>query len=333
MGGDLGASDLAAADLNMADLAYVPECGNGVRDPMEGCDDNNKLSSDGCSSTCVLEPSFVTPFVDSAALGPLNGPGYLAAAQDGTIYVKVHSGGGGASSIYKIDANTGAVDKTGITGEIDFYAGDQRTIGNDLYSCGTYIMGSTHAVCQKWTNGAGSPMTVLDQTGLTLDAKAYATSDGATWWFNTQATGPSYFWKATGTQMPMQIDMSADGSGLQGQELYHPTLGILLARNGTGSILKDSGGSGTGPFVSAYTLPAGNVGVMALDHNGMLWVSCWQSGTFAPCTAGSVWIVDLGTMTAKPALDNWASVDGLAFAADAKRMVVIAQGKIWRYSL
>lgn len=35
------------------------DCGNGRLDTGEGCDDGNRNSSDGCSSTCQVEPGFV----------------------------------------------------------------------------------------------------------------------------------------------------------------------------------------------------------------------------------------------------------------------------------
>lgn len=38
----------------------IPVCGNGVYEPEIGefCDDGNKNSNDGCSSTCTMEDLF-----------------------------------------------------------------------------------------------------------------------------------------------------------------------------------------------------------------------------------------------------------------------------------
>lgn len=36
-----------------------PTCGNGVRENLEACDDNNSTSGDGCSATCALEVGWV----------------------------------------------------------------------------------------------------------------------------------------------------------------------------------------------------------------------------------------------------------------------------------
>lgn len=39
----------------------VPECGDGVLDEGEGCDDRNTMDGDGCSAECVLDPDYVCP--------------------------------------------------------------------------------------------------------------------------------------------------------------------------------------------------------------------------------------------------------------------------------
>src|SRR5262245_35549670 len=44
----------AAADAPDAG-PQPPACGDGTVDPGEQCDDGNRMSSDGCSSECVLE--------------------------------------------------------------------------------------------------------------------------------------------------------------------------------------------------------------------------------------------------------------------------------------
>ena len=37
---------------------YTPECGNGILDPGEECDDGNKWNNDGCNSVCMKEVSW-----------------------------------------------------------------------------------------------------------------------------------------------------------------------------------------------------------------------------------------------------------------------------------
>jgi cysteine-rich repeat protein len=49
-----GAAVLQEVTLTV-NLAEVPECGNGVREPCEQCDDGNTDPGDGCSATCMVE--------------------------------------------------------------------------------------------------------------------------------------------------------------------------------------------------------------------------------------------------------------------------------------
>jgi len=294
---------------------------------MEACDDGNMNSSDGCSSTCVIEPEFISAFVSSGL--SLNG-GWLTVAQSGTIFVKTSGGGGGKDAIYKI-STAGVVTPNAMTGILPTYGGDMRTIGNDLYSCGNWIETTSmpqhnHTTCQKWTGGTGSPTTVLDQIDLTY-YYSYATSDGSTWWFNTSNTSPSDFRKSLSANTSTQVSAT-----LQGALVYHPTAKILVA-NGS-SIQKDTSGTGVGPWTQAYSLSAGNIGVMAVDRNNMLWVSChtFSGMGYTPCASGSVWMVDLTTNTAKPAIDNFADAMGLGYDPTGQFMVLLAQSKVWRFA-
>src|SRR5690606_25383595 len=57
----------------MFDIGWVPsDCGNGVFDPGEECDDDNTIAGDGCSActidvcySCVGEPSVCSPETDT----------------------------------------------------------------------------------------------------------------------------------------------------------------------------------------------------------------------------------------------------------------------------
>lgn len=307
------------------DLAYVAACGNGIRDPLEGCDDGNTVSQDGCSATCAVEPDFRAPFVGTAL--SLNGA-WMAVASTGVIYIKQAGSGAaaGADSIYMIDT-AATVTPNAIAGIASTYGGDLRTIGNDLYGCGDYPTTTTlrphhYAVCQKWANGATSaPTTVLNQIDLSYYS-SFATSDGTTWWFDV----PGDFRMSTSATTSTQISTTVSG-GL----IYHPTLGILVA-NGS-SIMKDTSGSGAGSFANVYSLGAGNVGVMALDRNGMLWATCSVDGAGGPmpCAAGSVWLIDLSAGIAKPAVDSFALVQSIAYDPGGHNLVLLARNKLWRF--
>ena len=38
-------------------LGDIPECGNGIIQPPETCDDGNTVSGDGCNELCQIEPA------------------------------------------------------------------------------------------------------------------------------------------------------------------------------------------------------------------------------------------------------------------------------------
>lgn len=50
-----------AADAGQAPGPFAGNCGNGVPDDVEGCDDGNQISGDGCSHFCTLEPGWYCP--------------------------------------------------------------------------------------------------------------------------------------------------------------------------------------------------------------------------------------------------------------------------------
>lgn len=38
---------------------YAPECGDGLREGVEGCDDGNRIGGDGCSAVCTQEAGYI----------------------------------------------------------------------------------------------------------------------------------------------------------------------------------------------------------------------------------------------------------------------------------
>lgn len=52
-------------------LAYVPVCGNGVKEDGETCDDGNRKNGDGCSSTCQLESPPQEPSPETSTEKPI----------------------------------------------------------------------------------------------------------------------------------------------------------------------------------------------------------------------------------------------------------------------
>ena len=55
----VGSSDVATVEFTTPDLACEPNCGDGLQDISESCDDGNLLDGDGCSATCQREKNYV----------------------------------------------------------------------------------------------------------------------------------------------------------------------------------------------------------------------------------------------------------------------------------
>ncbi len=44
--------------VSLLALAWSAQCGNGVHEDAEECDDRNRLNGDGCSTSCTVERGF-----------------------------------------------------------------------------------------------------------------------------------------------------------------------------------------------------------------------------------------------------------------------------------
>jgi len=74
-----GVTVVGGADAG--DLDSSSDCGNGVLDPGEQCDDRNIQSGDGCSSTCQIEPGWSCTGSPSVCARTVCGNGILEAGE------------------------------------------------------------------------------------------------------------------------------------------------------------------------------------------------------------------------------------------------------------
>ena len=59
--GATGTGATSSSHINPTPTGEVPNCGNGVNDPGEECDDGNTTGGDGCSAACRVEEGYMCP--------------------------------------------------------------------------------------------------------------------------------------------------------------------------------------------------------------------------------------------------------------------------------
>lgn len=69
-----GRVDAGERDPNLPGDDVLSACGNGAKDPGEGCDDNNRNPGDGCSRDCAIEAGWVCRGAPSQCFGPTADP-------------------------------------------------------------------------------------------------------------------------------------------------------------------------------------------------------------------------------------------------------------------
>ncbi len=69
-----GRVDAGERDPNLPGDDVLSACGNGAKDPGEGCDDGNRNASDGCSRDCAIEGGWACRGVPSQCSGPTADP-------------------------------------------------------------------------------------------------------------------------------------------------------------------------------------------------------------------------------------------------------------------
>jgi fibro-slime domain-containing protein len=77
-GGDAGATD---GGPPAGGLCTQIQCGNGIVESGESCDDGNAVSGDGCSSTCQIEKGWLCPTPGAACVASHCGDGVVAGAE------------------------------------------------------------------------------------------------------------------------------------------------------------------------------------------------------------------------------------------------------------
>lgn len=251
---------------------------DGIRDPLEGCDDGNPQSHDGCYN-CAVELDHVAPI----ATVETSGPAWVAVTASGTIYLRQSGGTGAPDSFLKIGGGDPVViTSDAVPGVLGRSGGDVMAIGEDLVFGGSSQNGTT-AYLQKWTastNTTTTPFQFASASALqsfaantTLDRVFYAGASGPLY----RGTGPSTsapFW--SGNVADLLYDRARD-------RLYVVSDGTLK--------VDASGGAGTaGSFTDLYSNL--NLRDVAVDPSGMLYATCNAvdptTNTLTACSFGAL---------------------------------------------
>jgi len=163
---------LAIDDLTFRQVADPDPCGNGRVVAPQACDDDNTVSSDGCSSTCTVEPGYVCSSAEPSVCSPVC---FLSSrsALGNSVYVRCDGGpfktwangnaycrslGGHLARVDGIDEQYHLTRTGGLVGTT---GGPAWMGGNDLTTEGTWHWSSlaSNSAGQFWTGtGAGSPV-------------------------------------------------------------------------------------------------------------------------------------------------------------------------------
>lgn len=108
-----GYSDGDAGAFTLSVESHAVVCGDGKKDPVEGCDDGNTSDGDGCDALCIPELTELEPNDDPTSASPMTDPfvGEISPAGD-VDYVEVTIANGPASLVveaYDVDGSCAAM--------------------------------------------------------------------------------------------------------------------------------------------------------------------------------------------------------------------------------
>ena len=158
-------------------VCLAASCGDGVTNGTDGCDDNNLVSGDGCSSSCTVEPGFVCAGAPSACATTC-GDGVQAGAE-GCDDGNVTSGDGCSGSCA---AETGWACTGTAPTTCTSVCGDGKKVGAEGCDDGNVASGDgcspTCAVESGWSCAGASPSTCSPICGDGVESGAEACDDG-----------------------------------------------------------------------------------------------------------------------------------------------------------
>jgi cysteine-rich repeat protein len=287
-------------------------CGDHIVNGLEACDDGNNRSGDGCSATCVVETTMITPF---ATIAPQNGV-FMTVSSAGTTYVKQFSGTGGTDIITSISP-AGVVTPDAVPGILSTSGGDIVAAGHTVLTSGTYYDATATAYAmtiQQWDPDATAMTLVFSQEPFTSGSPSpglAASADAVMLWFSS---GDIY-----GVTPPSTSAVALSNGDVLGPIQLDRVHGLMLAVDGS-QLLRQTSTVSTS-LASIFTAP-GAIGKIAVDGTGRAYATCYAST--APCSTGAVWVVSADGSSGAPFIDGSAGVYGIAWDESTNELVFLA---------
>jgi hypothetical protein len=283
-------------------------CGNGLRRPLEGCDDGNLDDGDGCSDECVVEGTSL-PVSCSIGFGQPNAM-FLTVTDTGVIYFGNSAGG-------PIRIHSVAPDCT-LTQDLfdhDITAGGGVALGEDLYLGGSKSANPWGTFVQKWSPVGGLTTLYFEEIAHYY---GFAAADSSTFYLGRPDEIRKVETAATSTVYREFF----------GNDLTYDPVGERLLAVDLYTIYADNG---VDDFEPLYSLP-GFPGIPAIDDEGYLYVPCWLLDPWdpidpllIPCPGGSVWVIAPDGSQAAPFMDAFALVDEVAWDPAEDELVLLAK--------
>jgi cysteine-rich repeat protein len=306
---DLATRDLALVpDLASSDLA--PVCGNGRRDGLEGCDDGNNVSGDGCRADCVIEGAKLPIFKDLTGTGV--GVYNITATRSGVVYfgeARIPT-----ARVHRM-AQNGTVTQD-IIPNLPFEYLDLVAVTEDLVIGGGSTGGASTIV--GWTAQTGALTTLYSELRTHTLYSVAAADFGLT---KTLYADNNGFLR----RVVSATTSVAYGNG--------PGFTLIASRpNGTTASLANNvvyADDGAGNFASLWQYtPSGSELIlhMTADGESTVYLSCIKFSSYVGsggCDSGALWAVNAAGTEARPFIDNFAQLDSLTWDPSTNQLVIV----------
>jgi cysteine-rich repeat protein len=292
-------------------------CGNGYRDGLEGCDDGNTVSGDGCRSDCVVEGAKLPVLYDF--LGSGIGIYAIAGTPSGLLYLQDFNN----PQVHRLDLK-GTLTQNVVPGiRSGFYpSASLVAVGEDLVVGGEVQIGSArYSDIYGWHAQSGTTTTLYSELTPTALISHTATDLGLTQTVYSDQMGFLRRVTGAGTSVAYGPSYAQAFRVVRG-----PSGLVVLVKGATFSEIEVDDGTGNLSVLYKYMPTAGESWWdIAIDKEGTFYMTCIGApgGVNGPCPSGAVWAVNATGSQAQPFVDNFASIFALTWDPGANALALV----------